>query len=100
MNEGATAIERLAAFASSSFAEIPDPVRAAGTNAIVNAVSLAVEAAHHDAVEAVLSLVATFAHGDAARVLGRADGLIRCGRPSPAGPPCTSKISTIPTCAR
>ena len=75
MNEGATAIERLAAFASSSFAEIPDPVRAAGTSAIVNAVSLAVEAAHHAAVEAVLSLVATFAHGDAAHVLGRAERL-------------------------
>lgn len=70
-----TAIGRLAAFASSDFDRIPAGVRAAGSNAVANAVSLAVEAAHHEAVEAVLALATSFSHGDEAHVLGRAERL-------------------------
>ena len=70
-----TVIGRLAAFATSDLADIPAAVRTAGTNAVANAVSLAVEAARHDAVEAIVALGQAFTHGAQAHVLGRTERL-------------------------
>jgi 2-methylcitrate dehydratase PrpD len=64
----------LAAFAAGvRLADLPEPVRQAGRRTLANAVGLAVDAAHHPAVEAVAATLADLGLRGDTRAIGRPD---------------------------